>query len=221
MERLRFSRSAATVTNDRAVTPSWATVAWRLMLLLVVVVYAAAVYTIARSIDGGIGFSVGLAVRSAAWTLLALSLFVWIAWIIDAPRWYFEVVRPRRRMKKGCCPRCTYPAVDACPECGASFEELLKRPSRTHRTAYGVGVLLIGFALGVVSGEVWCGEGEAAMEFRVMPYTTPNFAAAPPSQPRSAEDLYFTFARPWPAHFLTVEWTIEGGFRAVDYFKKK
>lgn len=86
---------------------------------------------------------------------------------------------------------------------------------------YGAGLLVLGFFVGVAGGEYWCSEAERTMRFRVMPYTTPNFAAQPPSPPRAAEDLHETFARPWPAQFLIVEWTIEGGFRSKDYFKKK
>ena len=68
----------------------------------------------------------GLVINSVAYAAV-----LWIAWI--APLMMFRLVRRRRRIKRGLCPACAYPAGTGlqCSECGGHLNQIATAAGRS------------------------------------------------------------------------------------------
>jgi hypothetical protein len=208
------------------VTPPWVVGCWRAFIVLLIAFYVYAVYIIARSIMPVFGATTENVVKAVLFTVATCPLIVWLVLYIELPELIFGHVRPRRRARRGRCHRCNHPSSPGpnsmCNECGAAGSQLPPPYTISWRTIKVFAVArLLGVLLGLACGEWVSSAAERGMRQRAMPYTTPNFAGKPPASQIASPDIRLTFSRPWPASFLHVEWTLEGGFQPAAVLQRE
>jgi len=173
----------------------------RVLLLGLVAVYFFLSYCILRALLGSVGGSFGTVVKALLATAAMGAFIVWAVPLAEVPQIVFRHLLPQRRARRGRCPRCGYDRRDrACPECG--FAGAAPGPwqigwSTVRR--FGA-VLVVGYFLGVVVGEVWTSLDER------------RFAAESVGRPA------YVRPRAWPADFASLAWDPRTGVSAVDPF---
>ena len=174
----------------------------RVLLLGLLAVYFFLSYCILRALLGSVGGTFGTIAKALLATAAMGAFIVWAVPLAEVPQIVFRHLLPQRRARRGRCPHCGYDRRDrACPECG--FAGAAPGPwqlgwSTVRR--FGV-VLLVGFLLGAVTGEVWTSLDER------------RFAAESVGRPAHVRP------RAWPADFANLAWDPRTGVSAVDPFQ--
>lgn len=133
-------------------------VLFRVMLLLVMIGYAALMYVLVRDITGNQPESLSVIGLSALGTLVLMLPLVWIVGLPELPEIYMTWWRATRRWRRGRCPVCDYPRMESqsiCSECGRALIE--PQPYRFTGRTVAVFTVMIALAwlLGCVAGELW------------------------------------------------------------------
>lgn len=149
--------------------PSFANL-FRMVIVLALALHVFVMYCVARSMLGGFGFSVGVAIVAMAFSLVMLLPLVWAVTLPEWPEIYTRQIRGRRWYAAGHCATCGYQLSDAdavCSECGSLHEPPQPYAINTRTVRMFIAINLLAWIIGGVTAEVWASDDERAFAHEV------------------------------------------------------
>lgn len=194
--------------------PVWAALGGWASSLGFFVVYFFIVHVTLRGLVPSFGIDFSAIATALFGTVVMAGFVIWLVSLAELPEMWFVHRRPRRFQMEGRCGRCGHElgpsAADTCTECGFSQADLPGPYTFGWRAVRRFTIaLFLGIVIGVLAGEIWIANDEAAM----IAITETQAAVAAGETNRT-----LTFTRAWPATFSKVDWTADTGFAPQEIF---
>lgn len=138
---------------------------FRVLIMLALATHVFVMYSVARTVLGGFGFSVGVTITAMIFAFIMLTPLIWAVILPEWPEIYTRHVRARRWFRAGRCPACGYQLageVAVCSECGAAYQRPQPYAISARTIRIFVMINLLAWIIGSVAGEAWTIDDERA-----------------------------------------------------------